>query len=79
MELSPAVSAMGWYDYAFEVPAGFAGNFYYIILQATSDYEPIYMWMNLLSAKRTITLAANPSTAGTVAGGGIYIEERKLN
>ncbi len=75
MELSPAVSAMGWYDYAFEVPAGFVGNFSYIILQATSDYGTnIYVDEFVVGKKRTVTLAANSDTGGTVTGGGSYIE-----
>ena len=81
-DYEPIVSAEGWYDYAFIIPAVFVENPSHIILLATSYWGTnIYVDEFLVSnAKMSmVTLAANPVEGGTATGGGIHIEGTEVN
>jgi len=74
-DYEPIVSEQGWYDYVFEIPATFVESPSYIILVATSDWGTnIFVDEFVVGQVRAVTLAANPSEGGTVAGGGSYLE-----
>jgi citrate lyase gamma subunit len=74
-DYDPTVSEQGWYDYVFEIPATFVESPSYIILVATSDYGTnIFVDEFVVGQVRAVTLAANPSEGGSVAGGGSYLE-----
>ncbi|OQB30939.1 MAG: Bacterial Ig-like domain (group 1) [Bacteroidetes bacterium ADurb.Bin174] len=74
-DYEPIVSEQGWYDYVFEIPATFVESPSYIILVATSDYGTnIFVDEFVVGQVRAVTLAANPSEGGSVAGGGSYLE-----
>jgi hypothetical protein len=74
-DYDPIVSEQGWYDYVFEIPNTFVENPSYVLLVATSDYGTnIFVDEFVVGQVRAVTLAANPSEGGTVAGGGSYLE-----
>ncbi|HPB35166.1 MAG TPA: hypothetical protein PK994_02205, partial [Bacteroidales bacterium] len=79
-DYEPIVSAEGWYDYAFIIPAAFVENPSHIILLATSDWgSNIYVDEFVVDqvAVTIVTLVANPSEGGSVEGGGAHIVGRK--
>ena len=81
-DYEPVVSAEGWYDYAFVIPAAFVENPSHVILLATSDWGTNIFVDEFLVSKAKIsmvTLAANPVEGGTVTGGGAHIEGTEVN
>ena len=81
-DYEPIVSAEGWYDYAFIIPAAFVENPSHIILLATSDWGTnIYVDEFVVDqvAVTIVTLVANPSEGGSVEGGGAHIEGTEVN
>ena len=79
MNFDPVVTEAGWYDYAFNIPAGYVGNFSHVILVATSYWGAnIFVDEVVIGQKSTITLAANPTEGGTVSGGGEYLQGTEI-
>lgn len=74
MNFDPVVTEAGWYDYAFNIPAGYVGNLSHVILVATSYWGAnIFVDEFVVGHASTVTLVANPSEGGTVSGGGTNI------
>jgi len=69
IDLAPAVGANGWYQYTFNIPAGYAGGTNYVIFQATSNFgNNIYV--------DNVALVSYPATPGTITG---WVRNSALN
>jgi hypothetical protein len=75
MTLSPVVGEEGWYDYVFEIPAEFVETPSYVVFVGISSWgNNIYVDEFIVGRVKTVTLTANPSEGGSVAGEGSYFE-----
>ncbi|MFM2360733.1 MAG: putative fibronectin type III-like fold domain, partial [Bacteroidota bacterium] len=64
---APAQTAVGWYQYTFNVPASFVGASNYIVFRANSDYGTEMVIDDVVIELQPLGCSGTPS-AGTISG-----------